>query len=143
MLASSLTQPSCRTCPCTLARSAAAKTPPHLRRGTLHDLQPRALTAVPLDVAARLFGADIGQAREPRLEPCQLTARGVELQGPVPARLSRLLQVGMRLAPRPRLHNHAELTAPRGTLADRCCLRRLVTPGPAIEPAHTQSMRRP
>jgi hypothetical protein len=48
----------------------------------------------------------------------------------------------MRLAPRPRLGNYAEFTAPRGTLADNGCLRRLVTPGPAVEPAHTQSMRR-
>ncbi len=102
---------------------------------------------MPLDIAARLPGAGLRQPGPPGLEHRQLAARRLEPLAPVPPGLGSLPQVGMRLAPRPRLHGHAVLIAPHDARAGSGCLRRLVTVQPvaavkpAIEPAHSKSMR--
>jgi hypothetical protein len=82
-----------------------------LRRGPLRRLQPGAAAAVPLDVAARLLGADLWQPGPPGPEHRQLSGRRAEPPAPVPPGLGSLPQVGIRLAPRPRRRGFAPCEA--------------------------------
>jgi hypothetical protein len=105
-------------------------------------LQPGSSGAVPLDVAASLFGADLRQPGPLGSERCQFTARRIEPSAPVPAGLSTLPEVGIRFAARPSPDNHTEFAVPVGALANFGSLHWLVTVGVVIQLAHPESKRR-
>ena len=104
-------------------------------------LQPGSPGPVPLDIAARFLGRHLWQPGPTGPERRQFPARRLKPAAPVPSGLHGLPQVGMRLAPRPRLDNHAEFTVPGGALANGGSLHWLVTVGVVIQLAHTESMR--